>query len=283
MVPSGLGLLLVLSLFFYFKGKNAAPPEPTPSSASEAADHNERPTGTSNAQGSAGRVFLPDAGRLPPVRAPAEVAPTPPSNAEAQNVAVTPTHPQPTSPDPLHGRFTLQQATAGLPAGNRLVAEIETSMGTFTCELFPDRAPNTVANFVGLARGLRDFWDPVAGRWVRRPFYDGSVFHRVIPDFMIQGGDILRSGFGGPGYEIPDENVDNHNEAGLLAMANHGPNTGGSQFFIQEDPRPHLNGSYSVFGRCAPVSLVEQIARVPRTPRDQPINPVWIRHVRIHR
>jgi peptidyl-prolyl cis-trans isomerase A (cyclophilin A) len=156
-------------------------------------------------------------------------------------------------------------------------------MGAFHCDLFPDRAPTNVANFVGLARGLRDFWDPVAGRWTRRPFYDGSVFHRVIPDFMIQGGDILRSGRGDPGYEIPDENVANHDEPGLLCMANHGPNTGGAQFFIMEDPKPHLNGSYSVLGRCAPTTLVEQIARVPRDPHDRPLTPVMIQSVRVHR
>jgi peptidyl-prolyl cis-trans isomerase A (cyclophilin A) len=100
---------------------------------------------------------------------------------------------------------------------------------------------------------------------------------------MIQGGDILRSGHGDPGYEIRDENVATHDEPGLLCMANHGPNTGGAQFFILEDPKPHLNGSYSVFGRCAPIDLAERIARVPRTPRDQPLTPVYIQHVTVHR
>jgi peptidyl-prolyl cis-trans isomerase A (cyclophilin A) len=202
---------------------------------------------------------------------------------DPQDVTVNAAHPTPTTPDPLHGQFSMAQATAGLPAGNALVADIQTSMGTFNCTLLSEQAPNTVANFVGLARGLRDFWDPVAGSWTRRPFFDGSVFHRVIPDFMIQGGDIIRSGRGGPGYEIADENVTDHNSAGLLCMANHGPNTGGSQFFITETPRPHLNGSYSVFGRCTPTDLVGRIARVPRSPRDVPITPVYIQHVTIHR
>jgi peptidyl-prolyl cis-trans isomerase A (cyclophilin A) len=215
----------------------------------------------------------------PPMRA--EPAPTPaPSGSLAPRVARMR---EPTSPDPKGGRFTLAQATEGLPPGNTLSAEIETSMGTFTCSLLPERAPLTVANFVGLARGLRDFWDPVEGTWARRPFYDGSIFHRVIPDFMIQGGDYLRSGSGGVGYEIPDENVTGHNRGGQLCMANHGPNTNGGQFFITETAKDHLDGSYSIFGTCTPTDLVVRIARVPRGERDTPDTPVEIRHVRITR
>jgi peptidyl-prolyl cis-trans isomerase A (cyclophilin A) len=190
--------------------------------------------------------------------------------------------PEPTSPDPRGGRFTLAQATAGLPAGGDLVAEIDTTMGTFTCTLLTGEAPNTVANFVGLARGLRDFWDPIAGRWTRRPFYNGSIFHRVIPDFMIQGGDQLRSGAGGTGYEFADENVRGHNAAGQLCMANRGPNTNGAQFFITEGPTSQLDGSYSIFGRCTPADLVGRIARVP-TNNDRPLQPVFIRAVRVRR
>jgi peptidyl-prolyl cis-trans isomerase A (cyclophilin A) len=207
----------------------------------------------------------------------------PPVHEEPQRVAVDARHPDPTRPDPMHGHFTLAQATAGMPPGDELVADIQTSMGTFQCRLLQSEAPLTVANFVGLARGVRDFWDPVAGRWTRRPFYDGSVFHRVIPGFMVQGGDILRSGRGGPGYEIADENVGDHNAAGLLCMANHGANTGGAQFFITEVGLARLNGTYSVFGRCTPTDLVQRIARVPRSPHDQPIAPVTIQHVVVHR
>ncbi len=190
-------------------------------------------------------------------------------------------HAEPSTPDPRHGRFALDEATRGLAGSGGLVAEIETSMGTFTCDLLPGEAPNTVANFIGLARGLRDFWDPVAGRWARRPFFDGSVFHRVIPDFMIQGGDILRSGTGGTGYEFADENVNGHNAAGQLCMANRGPNTNVGQFFITDAPKPHLDGSYSVFGRCRPADLVGRIARVPRDPGDRPTTPVFLRYVRV--
>ncbi len=238
--------------------------------------------------------YRPSTAPTPAAVAPLQVAPAVPAPAAPpappaapppapQDVSVRPVHPDPTTPDPLHGRFTLAQATAGLPPGRQLTAQIETTLGTFSCTLLSDQAPNTVANFVGLARGLRDFWDPVSGAWVRRPFYDGSVFHRVIPGFMIQGGDILRSGMGGPGYEFADENVNGHNAGGQLCMANHGPNTNGGQFFITEVARPHLDGSYSIFGRCTPVGLVERIAGQPRGPRDMPNTPVFIRTVRVTR
>ncbi|MBL8605120.1 MAG: peptidylprolyl isomerase [Myxococcales bacterium] len=189
---------------------------------------------------------------------------------------------EPSSPDPRQGRFTLDEATRGLAGSGDLVADIDTSMGTFQCTLLSGEAPNTVANFVGLARGLRDFWDPSAGRWVRRPFYDGSIFHRVIPGFMIQGGDVLRSGYGGTGYEFGDENVTGHNAAGQLCMANHGPNTNGGQFFITEAPRTHLDGTYSIFGRCTPTELVGRVARV-ETNGERPRVPVFIRSVRVRR
>lgn len=189
----------------------------------------------------------------------------------------------PTTPDPRRGRYTLAQATEGIEGTGPLVAEIETSMGTFTCNLLSEEAPNTVANFIGLARGTREFWDPVEGAWARRPFYNGSIFHRVIPDFMIQGGDLLRSGRGGTGYEFDDENVNGHNAAGQLCMANRGPNTNGGQFFITEGPRTHLDGSYSIFGRCTPADLVGRIARVPRNSDDRPEQPVFIRNVRVRR
>ena len=145
---------------------------------------------------------------------------------------------------------------------------METSMGTIVIELYADDAPKTVENFTKLAGD---------------GFYDGLIFHRVIPDFMIQGGDILRSGTGGTGYEIPDENVQGHDAPGLLCMANHGPNTNGGQFFITEVAKPHLDGSYTIFGRCTPASLVARITQVQRNEQDMPYEPVEIRHVRIAR
>jgi peptidyl-prolyl cis-trans isomerase A (cyclophilin A) len=219
-------------------------------------------------------------------QAPAQVAaPQAPvgGRPRSRDLTITPAHADPDSPDPMHGRFTLEQATAGLPGAGALVATIETRMGNFSCELLSREAPIAVANFVGLARGVRDFWDPTAGRWVRRPFYDGSMFHRVIPDFMIQGGDILRSGMGDPGYEFADENVQGHNAPGLLCMANHGPNTNGAQFFITEVAKPHLDGSYSIFGRCTPADLVRRITAVERDGRDMPVEAIMIDHVRITR
>ena len=189
----------------------------------------------------------------------------------------------PTGPDPLGGRFTLAQATAGLEGTGALHADIETTMGSFDCALLEREAPINTANFIGLARGLRDFWDPIAGAWTKRPFYDGSIFHRVIPDFMIQGGDQLRSGTGDTGYELPDENVRPHDAAGLLCMANHGPNTASAQFFITEVAKPHLDGSYSILGRCTPTDLVQRIGAVPRNGDDRPNAPVHILHVRIRR
>ncbi|MDH7571712.1 MAG: peptidylprolyl isomerase, partial [Armatimonadota bacterium] len=128
------------------------------------------------------------------------------------------------------------------PVGN-LYANIETSMGTITVQLFEKEAPNTVKNFVGLATGTKEFTDPKTGKKVKRPFYDGLLFHRVIPNFMIQGGcplsrDPVRAGTGGPGYQFADEFSPNlrHDRAGRLSMANAGPNTNGSQFFITVAP-----------------------------------------------
>jgi len=273
-IPALLGAALVAALA-YSQQRNRAPAEPPAG-----------PSAQESPSGGGGSAENPGGGanerRDPPRREPER--PTPPApEPTAQDVAVRATHPEPSSPDPRRGRFSIADATQGMPAGTTLAADIETSMGTFNCQLWPDRAPNTVANFVGLARGTRDWWDPVGGSWVRRAYYDGSVFHRVIPDFMIQGGDVLRTGSGGPGYEFADENVTAHNEAGLLCMANHGPNTNGGQFFILEEAKDHLNGSYSVFGRCTPTDLVERIARTPRTRRDQPLTPVRIVRVTVHR
>jgi peptidyl-prolyl cis-trans isomerase A (cyclophilin A) len=196
---------------------------------------------------------------------------------------VRPAHREPTSPDPRGGRFSLAQATEGLTGEGPLHADIITSMGAFDCELLAQQAPNTGATFVGLARGRREFWDAVAGEWARRPFYNGSIFHRVIPDFMIQGGDVLRSGSGGTGYEIADENVQGHDAPGLLCMANHGPNTNGGQFFITEAARAHLDGTYSIFGRCTPTALVARITHVARNDEDRPNEPVYILRVDVRK
>jgi peptidyl-prolyl cis-trans isomerase A (cyclophilin A) len=196
---------------------------------------------------------------------------------------------QPTSPDPLAGKFTLAEATAGLPNKGALAATIETGFGALQCKLYDDKAPNTVANFIGLARGLRPFWDAKLATWVKRPLFAGTTFHRVIPDFMIQGGDYLGDGSGEVGYVIPDEVKTGlvHDRAGLLCMANRGPDTNGGQFFITDAATPHLTqmGTYTIFGECKPLDLIARIARAPRSnPHgERPDQPVPIKRVAISR
>ena len=163
-------------------------------------------------------------------------------------------------------------------------ATFETSLGNINCTLFPDKAPLTVSNFIGLATGTKDWKNPASGTTMHnRPLYDGTIFHRVIPDFMIQGGDPLGNGSGGPGYSFKDEFSDlTFDQPGRLAMANSGPSTNGSQFFITEVPTPHLNGKHTIFGQCENLDLVKQIARAATDPRnDRPFNPVKITHVKI--
>ena len=150
--------------------------------------------------------------------------------------------------DPAKGQFTLEQATKGVAGSGLLVAKIETTLGTFTCELYEKDAPVTVANFVGLARGTRPWKDPKTGKWVeKKPFYDGLIFHRVIPGFMVQGGDPLGVGTGNPGYRFEDEFSPNlkFDKPALLAMANAGRATNGSQFFITEGTPQHLTGKHA--------------------------------------
>jgi peptidyl-prolyl cis-trans isomerase A (cyclophilin A) len=168
-------------------------------------------------------------------------------------------------------------------------AVIETSVGNLHCTLFPDKAPLGVANFIGLANGTRDWKNPVSGATKHGvPLYDGTIFHRVIPEFMIQGGDPAGNGAGSPGYEFKNEISSDllFDRPGRLAYANSGPDTNGSQFFITEKAVPHLNGGYTIFGQCgdAAVVLVKQIARMARDPsNDKPFRTVKIIHIRIVR
>jgi len=188
--------------------------------------------------------------------------------------------------DPAKGQFTLEQATKGVAGSGLLVAKIETTLGTFTCELYEKDAPITVANFVGLARGTRPWKDPKTGKWVeKKPFYDGLIFHRVIPGFMVQGGDPLGVGTGNPGYRFQDEFSPNlkFDKPALLAMANAGPATNGSQFFITEGTPQHLSGKHTIFGVCEPASLVSKITGVKRGPRDKPETDVVMKKVTISR
>lgn len=181
--------------------------------------------------------------------------------------------------------------TAAAPSGpvaNGPTIVFDTSMGRMTCKTFDTIAPNAVANFIGLAEGTKE-WTSAAGtiKHNGKPFYDGLTFHRVIPGFMIQGGDPVGDGTGDPGYFFDDEISPSltFSIAGRLAMANSGPNTNGSQFFITEAPQPDLDGHYTIFGQCDAhsVLLVASIARVERNSNDKPLTPVIINHVTIVR
>lgn len=188
--------------------------------------------------------------------------------------------------DPNHGNFTLPEATKGLPgpAAGPLQAVIETSKGKFTCELYDKQAPVTVANFIGLATGKRAWLDPKTNKWVqKKPLYDGLIFHRVIPHFMIQGGDPQGTGMGNPGYRFQDEFSGelSFDKPGRLAMANAGPATNGSQFFITDSTPTHLTGRHTIFGQCDPVALVTEIASVPTGPANRPIDAVVIKKITI--
>ena len=163
-------------------------------------------------------------------------------------------------------------------------AVFETSEGKITCQLFPEQAPVAVENFVGLAQGAKEFTDPATRQQVNRPFYDGLIFHRVIPNFMIQGGCPLGSGTGGPGYQFKDEfdKTLGFDRPGRLAMANAGPGTNGSQFFITVAPTDWLNNKHTIFGQVVEgQDVADKISKVPKDRRDKPATPVVINTVKI--
>jgi len=195
------------------------------------------------------------------------------------------------------GTCFAQQSAQSLPDGptptaaamihpNGPMAVIDTSMGRITCQFFEKQAPAAVANFVGLANGAKDYTDPTTNKKVHgKRYFDGTTFHRVIPEFMIQGGDPTGTGMGDPGYSFNDEFDPNLNfdVPGRLAMANSGPNTNGSQFFITEQAYDSLNQHYTIFGQCddSSVTVVKAIARVPTGPNDKPVTPVILKTVTI--
>ena len=187
-----------------------------------------------------------------------------------------------------------QSSTAPKLAPAQPTAIIHTTAGNLTCTLFPDKAPIGVANFIGLATGTKDWKNPVSGATKHGvPLYDGTIFHRVIPEFMIQGGDPEGNGEGDPGYKFKNEVSSDltFDRPGRMAYANSGPDTNGSQFFITEvaftgQQASMLNGHYTIFGQCdeAAVALVKQIARMARDPEnDKPFRPVKITHITIVR
>ncbi len=174
------------------------------------------------------------------------------------------------------------------PAGKATSAVLKTTAGDITVKLFPDKAPKTVENFAGLATGKKTWGDPKTGKEMKgKPLYNGTIFHRVIPDFMIQGGDVLGDGTGspkGPGFPFEDEvsPSDSFDRPYILAMANAGPNTNGSQFFITVKPTPWLNGKHTIFGEVTKgQKVVDQIVSAAKGPNDRPEKPVSIKSIAI--
>lgn len=181
----------------------------------------------------------------------------------------------------------LKKYTRGIKGKGDLLVTLQTNQGDIRCQLYEKRAPMTVANFVGLARGKHPWKESKSGKVRKRArYYDGTIFHRVIPSFMIQGGDQLGTGTGGPGYKFADEfHADlRHDRPGVLSMANSGPRTNGSQFFITEVATPYLDNKHTVFGQCIDIAHIKKIARVPTGGRmSKPSTPVVIKKVTFKR
>lgn len=265
---------LVLAAFA-FLGCESPTPEPTPE---------PRPIGTQAAGDTKPKAQTETRSQRP--------VPPPQPPAKRKINAKPAAELKPSPDDPLSGKWTIDDALKGLPKGNALFASIETDMGTLECRLFDDKAPITVANFVGLARGTRTWKNP-DGQWVKTPAYDGTVFHRIIKGFMIQGGDAKKNGTGEAGYVIPDEVWEDahHDRPGLLCMANRGPNTNSAQFFITDGAAPHLDykegdprsSGYTIFGECGPVDLVHKIAAVEVVGGERPKTAPVIKKVTVTR
>ena len=171
-----------------------------------------------------------------------------------------------------------------LPPGTYVV--FNTNLGTITCRLFEKEAPNTVANFIGLVEGTKEWLDPKTGEKVKKPFYDGLIFHRIIPNFMIQGGDPEGTGRGGPGYTFADEFSPKlkHDKPGRLSMANAGPHTNGSQFFITLAPTTWLDNRHSIFGEVVEgQDIIDKITKAQRDGNDRPLKEIAMESVKIIR
>ncbi len=232
--------------------------------------------------------------QMPGTPAPATAPPpTLPPDTSAPPPATTPTS-LPDAPGAAPAPAQLPDAPGAPQAAAPPIEPIgplvvfDTSMGRLTCRLFDKQSPIAASNFIGLATGTKEYTDPVTNKKVKGvPFYDGTTFHRVIPNFMIQGGDRRGDGTGDAGYYFEDEQTPglNFDVAGRLAMANSGPNTNGSQFFITEVPYPDLDGKYTIFGQCDAhsVLMVATIARVDRNSNDKPLSPVTLNKVTIVR
>jgi peptidyl-prolyl cis-trans isomerase A (cyclophilin A) len=231
-----------------------------------------------NAAGSGSAVTL---GMSKPATPPPAPPPAPPP------VDKGPPTPAPTGDVRPPVAADLAEYTKGIKGKGPLTATIDTTLGTFHCELFPDKAPMTVANFVGLATGKKAWLNPKTNQVEKgKPFYNGLIFHRVIQKFMIQGGDATGTGTGNPGYAFDDEiSPDLTMKEGTLAMANAGSRgghgTNGSQFFITEIAPTWLNGKHTIFGQCKEVDLVKKITAVEKGPQDRPKTDVVMTKVTI--
>ena len=206
--------------------------------------------------------------------------------AAASRVGVTGLIRTPNQPDPAGGEFSLEQAVTGMPVDGQLVAEIRTDLGTLLCDLFSDEVPGAVANFVGLARGLRPWWDPRSGEWTRgRALYDETSVSRVLPGQFIHLGDRIGDGSGWVGYELePDESsAPRLDRAGQMVMWSRPSGAYGGQFIITDGVGPDLGGSTPVFGQCSDPSIVERIARVPQGPDNRPLTAVRVHRVVVRR
>ena len=263
LVPASLVFTLALAAC------KASPPEPS------AEPVRNTPEQGNNGDAQNGALKTADTAKRTP--------PTPPVPQKRKVVAKPTASVTPAADDPVKGKWSLDDATKGLPAGKQILATIETDLGNLECKLFEDKAPITVANFVGLARGMRP-WKTPEGAWEKKPAYDGTPFHRIIKGFMIQGGDAKKNGSGEAGYVIPDEVWEdaNHDRAGLLCMANRGPNTNSAQFFITDAAAAHLDSGYTIFGECGPEAQVHKIASVEIS-GERPKTPVVIKKVTITR
>lgn len=210
---------------------------------------------------------------------------TPPAetNPEASNQKKT--EKKETKAEKTAKKETTKKVTKTEKKGKPMFANFETNQGNFKVKLFEDKAPKTVENFAGLAEGTKEWTDPKTGEKVKKPFYDGLVFHRVIPNFMIQGGDPLGNGTGGPGFKFADEfDSSLKHKKGILSMANSGPNSNGSQFFITVAETPWLNGKHSIFGEVVEgMDVIDKIAVTKTGSQDRPVEPIVMKKVTIVR
>lgn len=177
-----------------------------------------------------------------------------------------------------------KKKTEATKGKKKMFAVFNTNQGTFKIQLFPDKAPKTVENFVGLAKGTKEWTDPKSGKKEKKPFYDGLTFHRLIPGFMIQGGDPKGDGSGGPGFKFDDEFSPDlkHTKPGFLSMANAGPGTNGSQFFVTVAATPWLDGKHTIFGEVTEgMDVVTKISKLKTGPMDRPVEAVTIKTVKI--